>query len=168
LTFHFFNNQHFFKEKVKMEYRVPIIIALVVLLIVVFIWKRRKPTTKGKKSSKKSTKKGSKSKGAPRQSNNNNDEDDYDDDDTESYEKPSSSGDIAGDAKELYDIVHNELAGGMQIDEFEDAAGDLAGDDAAEVFVALKQKYTESIDSNRDPMRSVTVKDYIEVLKKTG
>jgi len=152
-----------------MEYRVPIIIALVVLLIVVFIWKRRKSTTKGKKSSKKSSKKGGKPKGAPRQSNNNDgDDDDYDDDDTESYEKPSSSGDIAGDAKELYDIVHNELAGGMQIDEFEDAAGDLAGDDAAEVFVALKQKYTESIDSNRDPMRSVTVKDYIEVLKKTG
>jgi len=152
-----------------MEYRVPIIVALIVLLILVFIWKRRKSTTKPKKSSKKSTKKG-KQKSAPRQSNNNNNsnDDDFDDEDTESYEKPAASGDISGDAKELYDIVHNDLAAGMQIDEFEDAAGDLAGDDAAEVFVALKQKYTESIDSNRDPMRSVTVKDYIEVLKKTG
>lgn len=150
-----------------MEYRVPIIIALVVLLILVFIWKRR--STKGKAKSKSKAKSKAKPKKASRKQDSGGDIDDDDfSDDESSNEKRSSSGDITADARELYDVVHNDLAGGMQIDAFEEAAGDLAGDDSAEVFVALKQKYTEAIDSNRDPMRSIGVKDYVEVLKKSG
>jgi len=155
-----------------MEYRVPIIIALVVLLIVVFIWKRRKGGKTSKKGGKKTSKKVSKRAPVRAAKNTSSDEDydasEFDDDESEENEKPAASGDIAADARELYDLVHNDLAGGMQIDAFEDAAGDLAGDDSAEVFVALKQKYTEAIDANRDPSRSISVKDYIEVLKKSG
>lgn len=153
-----------------MEYRVPIIVALVILVIVIFIWKRRgsEKLTKGKNSKKgKRAPPKKKGKKAPAQ-NEDPDEDDIEDEEDEPRTKntPKASGNVADDAKELYDLVHNDLAGGMQIDAFEDIAGDLAGDEPSEVFIALKQKYTEAIDSNRDPLRSVTVKDYSEILKK--
>lgn len=162
-----------------MEYRVPLIIALVVLLIIVFLWKRREGASNknNKKRGKTSNSKGSKSskggsKAKPKSKSNDDMDDNIDDseDDESEDDKPQkrASGDVVEDAKELYDLVHKELAGGMQIDAFEQAAGDLAGDEPSEVFVALKQKYTEAIDANRDPSRSVTVKDYTEILKKSG
>jgi hypothetical protein len=162
-----------------MEYRVSIIIALVVLLVVIFIWKRSEGAkgskgskgfkgSKGSKGKGKSTNKGGAKKPVKRNQESMNDAVEDVDESDESDEKPVKKGDIAEDAKELYDLVHNELAAGMQIDAFEEAAGDLAGDEPSEVFVALKQKYTEAIDANRDPTRSVSVKDYVEILKKSG
>lgn len=150
-----------------MEYRVPLIIALVILLIAVIVWKRREKQTNKPKGGKKGAKK---TKAGAKKSDDTPDDIDEDDDDdsVESKPAPRKSSDVAEDAKELYDVVHNDLAGGMQIDDFESAAGDLAGDEPAEVFIALKQKYTEAIDANRDPAKSVTVKDYVEILKKSG
>lgn len=154
-----------------MDYKLPIVIALVVLLIVIFLWKRSEGVkgtkgTKGRKGGKKATKKREKHSNRADDTGAGNDDDDEDDGDEDTT--PTKKGDVAEDAKELYDLVHNELAAGMQIDAFEEAAGDLAGDEPSEVFVALKQKYTEAIDANRDPSRVVSVRDYIEVLKKSG
>lgn len=144
------------------KYKIAVIFVLVILIVGVFVWKRsgEKLTPKrGKKElfSKKTTK----PKAKPSNSAGANIEDDGDDKPT-----PRAPG-TADDAKELFDLVHNDMASGMQIEAFEDAAGDLAGDDPSETFVNLKQKYTQAIDDNRDPMRSVTVKDYVQVLQKT-
>lgn len=148
------------------RYKVSVILILVVLIIAVFIWKRKgSEKMNGKKGKKeKFAKKGSKK--APHQERVSKDDDGDDDD----YEKPpgrAASGNVADDAKELFDLVHNDMASGMQIDAFEDAAGDLAGDDPSETFVNLKQKYTQAIDDNRDPMRAVSVKDYVQILQKS-
>lgn len=142
------------------------IIGLVVLIIVIFIWKRR--GTEGQKNKKNGAKRNPKGGGkkAPIKKQAEQDEyDDEDDDEPAPREAPQASGNVSEDAKELYNLVHNELAGGMQIDAFEEVAGDLAGEQPSEVFVALKQKYTEAIDANRDPLRSVKLTDYVEVLK---
>lgn len=142
------------------RYKISVILILVVLIIAVFVWKRRgekNTTKKGKKE--KIVKKGKKQE---KVSNNDDNEDDEE-------ERPSraASGNVTDDAKELFDLVHNDMASGMQIDAFENSAGDLAGDDPSETFVNLKQKYTQAIDDNRDPMKSVTVKDYVQVLQKS-
>lgn len=149
-----------------MDLRMGAIIGLVVLIIVIFIWKRRgTEKQKNKKSKSKGNSKGRVKSPSRKQP----DEDEYEDEDDEPQQRqrdaPQASGNVSEDAKELYNLVHNELAGGMQIDAFEEVAGDLAGEQPSEVFVALKQKYTEAIDANRDPLRSVTLKDYVEVLK---
>ena len=141
------------------------IIGLVVLIIVIFIWKRRgTEKQKNKKTKSKSSPKPSGKKPSRKQPEQ-EDFEDGDDDGPQQRDAPQASGNVSEDAKELYNLVHNELAGGMQIDAFEEVAGDLAGEQPSEVFVALKQKYTEAIDANRDPLRSVTLKDYVEVLK---
>jgi len=152
-----------------MEYKTPLLVALIILVIVIFVWKRRGSEKLTKRKGKKVAPQKKSKKAAPTQDAgevDDEDDDDGDDDEPRTKNTPKASGNVAEDAKELYDLVHNELAGGMQIDAFEDIAGDLAGDEPSEVFIALKQKYTEAIDSNRDPLRSVTVKDYSEVLKK--
>lgn len=141
------------------------IIGLVVLIIVIFIWKRRgTEKQKNKKTKSKSSPKPSAKKPSKKQPQE-DDEDEGDEPQQSQRDAPQASGNVSEDAKELYNLVHNELAGGMQIDAFEEVAGDLAGEQPSEVFVALKQKYTEAIDANRDPLRSVTLKDYVEVLK---
>jgi cytoskeletal protein RodZ len=149
------------------RYKISVILILVVLIIAVFIWKRKSKEKMNGKKTKKSPKKTNKKTPQPNNSSSaSSTTEDYD----EENEKPSSrssSGNIADDAKELFDLVHNDMASGMQIDAFEDAAGDLAGDDPSETFVILKQKYTQAIDDNRDPVRSVTVKDYVQVLQKS-
>jgi len=149
-----------------MDLRMGAIIGLVVLIIIFFIWKRRgTEKQKNKKTKSKSSPKASTKKPSKKQP----EEDDFEEEDDEPQQRqrdaPQASGNVSEDAKELYNLVHNELAGGMQIDAFEEVAGDLAGEQPSEVFVALKQKYTEAIDANRDPLRSVTLKDYVEVLK---
>jgi hypothetical protein len=151
------------------RYKISMIIVLVVLIIAVFIWKRRGEKMNGKKGKKtKILKKSTKKISHPEKvSNNDSDNDSDNDDNNEKQPQRTASGNIADDAKELFDLVHNNMASGMQIDAFEDAAGDLAGDDPSEIFVNLKQKYTQAIDDNRDPMRSVTVKDYIQILQKS-
>lgn len=151
----------------KMDFRMSAIIGLIILIIVIFIWKKRgTETQKNKKRKAKSNPKHTVKK-QPRNNSKNNIEEEDDDEDEEppQREAPQPSGNVSEDAKELYNLVHNDLAGGMQIDAFEEVAGDLAGEQPSEVFVALKQKYTEAIDANRDPLRSVTLKDYVEVLK---
>lgn len=145
------------------RYKIAVILILVVLIVATFIWKRG--GEKMKKGRKSVTKKGGKK--APRQKSNNDDVEDVDEDGDERPSNRAASGNIADDAKELFDLVHNDMASGMQIDAFEDAAGDLGGDDPSETFVNLKQKYTQAIDDNRDPMRAVTVKDYVQVLQKS-
>lgn len=150
------------------RYKIPVIIILVVLIIAVFIWKKRAEKMIPKKNSKKGNKKVvKKQKKTDTHMTNDDNDNDNDDNDKDEQSVHNQSGNVAEDAKELFDLVHNDMASGMQIDAFEDAVGDLAGDDPSETFVNLKQKYTQAIDDNRDPIRSVTVKDYVQILQKS-
>jgi hypothetical protein len=96
----------------------------------------------------------------------NDQEDNFEDrDGTEDDDGPDDRDEPAdrNDARELYNIVHQRLCKGMQQEEFEEVAGHLAGNIA---FIELKQLYNQCIDHDMDPMKQITVEDYVKVLKK--
>ena len=155
-----------------MKYQVPIVIALIILLIFVFYWHRKrkeKNTTKDTKSkkSKRANKKASAAKSTSTSASVVNDQDLEDELDRLDDDQDGEDNDLMEDARQLYDLVHEDLAGGMQITEFEEQVEDLAGDNPTEVFIELKQKYTAAIDQNKDPLKTVTLHDYVSVLKHT-
>jgi len=149
-----------------MKYQFPIIIVLIILILAIFIYKRRSgKKSKGKEKARggRGNKRGGRSRGRGgrgRSSENNSNRDDEDDDEEE---EP----DLVEDARELFGLVHDDLAQGMQLDEFEDLAGDLAGENPEEVYIELKQLYNSAMDDNKDPSKSVSLDDYIEVLENS-
>jgi hypothetical protein len=86
-----------------------------------------------------------------------------DDDDDEDDDSPTEDKNTNDDAEELYNLVHEPLCKGLQVDEFEEIVGDLAG---PIVFIELKQLYNQCTEKNMDPMRTVTLQDYVRILKK--
>ena len=147
-----------------MDRRISIIIILVILIVAVFVWRRRSGPTKkerarGGKEKARGGRRGGRGRGGggsskgeekPASENNNNDDPD-----------------LVEDARELYNLVHEDLAQGMQLDEFEDLAGDLAGENPEEVYIDLKQLYNEAMDNNMDPSKQVSLDHYIEVLENS-
>lgn len=150
-----------------MKYQIPIIIVLVLLLVLIFYWRRRgKEKLKGKKKSNTKNKKNTKT--SKRSSNLSADEQKLEEELEEiNGDNEEADDDLIADARELYDLIHEDMAGGMQLDGFEDMAGDLAGGDPAEVFIEIKQMYTDAINKNMDPLRTVTVEDYVKALQHT-
>ncbi len=146
-----------------------IVLVLVILLSVYFIFiKGRKESASDKKKSKngtKSKKKGKKSKsGSSSKSDENiisNDDSDSGNDEDENDDQGDK--DVAADAKELYGLVHEGMAHGMQKEEFTELAGDLADNF---IFIDLKQLYNQAIDKKIDPLKAITLKDYVRVLTK--
>lgn len=142
-----------------MDRRISIIVILVILIFAVYMYRRnsgKKETAKGgrEKSAPKKGKRGKPSKGSTQEEN------------YEEKESPKSADkDLVSDARELYGLVHADLAQGMQLDEFEDLAGDLAGENPEEVYIQLKQLYTKAIDDNKDPSKTVTMNNYVTVLE---
>jgi hypothetical protein len=152
-----------------MDRRISIIIVLVILIVAVFLWKRnsggsKKERAKGGKGKEKARGGRGRGRGRGRSSGSSGGGNR-----TSDEEKPAASGDpdLVADARELYNLVHEDLAQGMQLDEFEDLAGDLAGDNPEEVYIDLKQLYNEAMDKNLDPAKSVTLDSYIEVLENS-
>ncbi len=142
-----------------MDKRISIIVILVILIFAVFMYRRsgtKKEAAKGKRGGTKREK----LKKARKESAQDEPEDEQ--------ESPKSADkDLVSDARELYGLVHADLAQGMQLDEFEDLAGDLAGENPEEVYIQLKQLYNEAIDGNKDPSKTVTVNSYVKVLEET-
>ena len=144
------------------------VIIIVVLIAIYFFWKKRTLNTE-KVNNKKSGRK-SKRKRKPlrsRRINNTSfehDEDEYDEteQDEDEYDETEQD-DITEDAIELYDLVHDRMASGMGSKEFMEIAGDLADD---LTFIEIKQLYNDASNKNEDSSQSITVDDYIEVLKK--
>lgn len=175
--------------------RIAIVLILVVILVVFLKWKRttkgggkisrlfEKLGSKkskmvgkksGKKSGKRSTKKQSKreirrsARNTTHSSGDENFEDGVEDnfDDSESSEDAGDgaiSAALRSDAEELYGLVHEGLAKGIQQDEFERIAGEFADEYS---FIELKQLYNSHIDRNLDPIKTITVTDYIRILQK--
>lgn len=144
--------------------------ALVIILIVLIVCylgynarnsvKKIIPGKSGKTNSKSKSKSGKSGKksGKKAKSKSKNSET-VDDSDNEEEERDA----VEKDAEELFNLVHDGLCNNMQKEEFEEIAGDLAD---GFVFIELKQIYNQAIQRKMDPSNSITVEDYIKVLKK--
>lgn len=143
-----------------MDRRISIIVILVIIIVAVFMYRRR--------SGKKEPAKGSRGKSVPKKGKRGKPNKASAKEETDEDESPKSADkDLVSDARELYGLVHADLAQGMQLDEFEDLAGDLAGENPEEVYIELKQLYTKAIDENKDPSKTVTMNDYAKILEET-
>lgn len=139
--------------------KVRVIIGVVIILVVFLIWRRfrseklkptsKKSTTKSTKSTKKSSK--------PIKSNKSEPEESF-----ESDEETSVDPNVRADAQELFNLVHEGLAKGMQKTEFRAVVGDLADD---YTFIELKQLYNDREKRNMDPLKTIDVTDYIKILQ---
>lgn len=169
--------------------RIALIVILVVVLVVFLKYRQSKqgdekfslfPSKKKEKAKSKKGKKSKKSKKSKRgrkaissadeeeEDYDNELEDNYDDSDSDSDSdedigRSSISAALRADAEELYGLVHEGLAKGMQQEDFERVAGDLADEYS---FIELKQMYNSYIDRNLDPMREIKMTDYIRILQK--
>lgn len=142
-----------------------VVVVIFILLVAYFVFGRSKGDAKKKKKKKtKPTKsKTGRSKRSTSASKPKDDEDEDADEDEDCDDGDTDDKAIEEDAKELFNMVHEGLARGMQQDEFLEAAGDLADNF---IYIELKQLYNECNDKKMDPMKGVTLKDYIRILKK--
>lgn len=145
--------------------------AVAVLIIVIFViykWRKGKkekvqPKKKAQsKSTSQTKKKSSKARAKPK--------DDDDDENGEEDESMSSKNDeidenLRGDAEELYNLAHEGLAKGMQKNDFKTLVGDLADD---YTFIQLKQLYNDRERRNMNPLTTIHVTDYIQILQNEG
>lgn len=148
-------------------------IILIILIICYFVTKgkkehikkggRVKKNKKNSKSPKKSKAKFGKRGNSQNRQNEeefeNNDFDESGDEDGEEREEDN----INKDAEELYNIAHDGLCNGIQSEEFEELAGDLAD---TSVFIELKQLYNQCTQKGLDPSKTITVNDYVRILKE--
>lgn len=172
-------------DVLKANKKIAIIIILVLVLILYLKFSRREKAKAGKNDRKKgkggrkgrrerkTARSGKPGKPGKRRGDDSDEEDpkerasvqrsNRDDDDSDSDSSSDEDQDLREDADELYNLVHEGMCSGMQQAEFDEAVGDLAN---AFVFIELKQMYNQCIDKNMDPERSITVNDYIRILKK--
>jgi len=139
-----------------------IIAAVVIFILILICWsaysnglleklipkKDKKTKTDGAKKKKKVTKKTKTDKKSTTES------DDESDDEDDALSK---------DAEEIYNLAHEGLVRGMQQEEFKKLVGDLADDFT---FINLKQIYNDCRLKGQDPLKVITVDEYIKVLKK--
>ncbi len=142
------------KEWLK-DYRIQIALVLILAIIVLYFGYFRREKTTSKKSSKKPTKKTTKRKPVKKQQ-----QSEPDDDDDDSDEEIDVN--LRADAEEVYNLTHEGLVKGMQANEFKRLTGDLATDMQ---YIELKQLYNDHRERGLDPMRSISVVDYIKILK---
>jgi hypothetical protein len=141
-----------------------IVILIVFLLIGYFVVSRNKGD--GKKRKKKKGKPSKAKSGKTRKSRSKSSESDDEGDEEAEHdadEDDKDAEDIEEDAKELFNMVHEGLARGMQQDEFLEVVGDLADNF---IYIELKQLYNACADKKMDPLKAITIKDYIRILKK--
>lgn len=164
-----------FSEVIKNNKGFAVIVMLIILLVLYLKFGRKEKAT-GSKKTKKSGKKGKREHKAPAKKGRRRPSDDEDpgdgpqesfssqmDKDDSDSSSESEDADLREDAEELYNYVHEGMCNGMQQSEFEELVDDLAD---SFHFIELKQLYNQCIDKNMDPAKTITVRDYINVLKK--
>ena len=158
-----------------------VVVAIIIILILYFKFGRKEKASnkkdrgtsgKSRKSGKnvKSGKNGKNGKSKPSKRRSNDEENPrerqtvnfHNDIDSESSDA-SEDDDLREDAEELYNLVHEDMCSGMQQSEFEQAVDDLAD---TFIFIELRQLYNQCIEKNMDPDRSITVEDYVKILKR--
>jgi uncharacterized membrane protein YhiD involved in acid resistance len=130
----------------------------IVLIIVLYIMYKRKKlekTVDGKKNKHEKRSKKTKPKQI-RKTKKANIQDALEEDESESSDDQST-------AQELYNLIHDRMASGMQSDEFLEVAGDM-GDNLT--YIEIKQLYNDAKNLGKDPSQSVTIDDYASVLSK--
>lgn len=140
-----------------------LILVLMILLVCYYVNYVRKNTNKKggkiKKSRKqkniKASPKSKKKKVSKKQADDEENEVECDDEEEEDN--------INKDAEELYNLAHDGLCNGIQQEEFEEIAGDLA---STSIFIELKQAYNQCRQKGMDPNKNITVEDYIQILKE--
>lgn len=141
------------KEWLK-DYRIQIALVLVLAIVVLYFgYFRREKTTTKKKPTKKSSKRKPTRKTVTRKEEPEEDEDDSDEE---------IDANLRADAEEVYNLTHEGLVKGMQANDFKRLTGDLATDMQ---FIELKQLYNDHRERGLDPMRSISVVDYIKILR---
>lgn len=142
------------KEWLK-DYRIQIALVLVLAIVVLYFgYFRREKTTTKKKPTKKSSKRKPARKTVARKQEPEEDEDDSDEE---------IDANLRADAEEVYNLTHEGLVkGNMQANEFKRLTGDLATDMQ---YIELKQLYNDHRERGLDPMRSISVVDYIKILR---
>lgn len=141
------------KEWLK-DYRIQIALVLVLAIVVLYFgYFRREKTTTKKKPTKKSSKRKPARKTVARKQEPEEDEDDSDEE---------IDANLRADAEEVYNLTHEGLVKGMQANDFKRLTGDLATDMQ---FIELKQLYNDHRERGLDPMRSISVVDYIKILR---
>jgi hypothetical protein len=146
-----------------------LIAAAVVVFVVLlyFYWKYKKSekvsdkkTSRAKnKKARKPTRRQSRSAGKTRNTEEQNDLDDQNDQNDQN--DPADEDQDA--AQELYNLVHDRMASGMQSDEFSEAVGD---DYDNLTYIEIKQLYNDAKNKGQDPAQSITIDDYAAVLSK--
>ncbi len=142
--------------------KVRVVLAVVVILLVFLLYKfvlKRSTKEKAVTKNKRKTKRKPQSKRAAKRAV---EEDEEDDEDNNEDDDKEVSPDVRGDAEELYNLAHEGLAKGIQKSAFMQLVGDLADD---YTFIQLKQLYKDREDRNMDPLKSITVTDYIKILQ---
>jgi len=142
------------------KYSALLIVLLILIIGYYFTSRKSEKNITKKKGTKKSFRKKKKTKGK-KSSRSSESEDAEDEDEADDSEENDENTD--DDAEELYNLVHEPLCKGLQYEEFEEIVGDLAG---SIVFIELKQLYNQCADKNVDPMRTITIQDYVRILKK--
>jgi len=137
------------------------VIIIVILVAIYIFWKRRAASkTSKEKLGKKKNRKERRHKPSRSKATSITDDNDDDDDDDDDHDNNDASEE---DAVELYDMVHERMASGMQSQEFKEIAGDMSND---LMFIEIKQLYNDASNKNEDSSQSVTVDDYIEVINR--
>ncbi len=143
-----------------------LIVALIILIICYFVFARRKSTSLGKrKKGKKIRDKGRRGKSAKGRVGSDKakvsaDDDDGDDDGDDGGNEQTA---LEQDAEELYNLVHDSLINGMELDDFQETVGDLAN---SFIYIELKQLYNSCLQRKMNPAETVTVEDYVKILEK--
>lgn len=146
-----------------------LVIILIFLIICYYATRGKKEfIKKGGKSKKNKNKpkgKGSRSKPSRKNAPRSNDEEDdpIEDVDESTDGEETEEDNINKDAEELYNVVHDGLCNGIQNEEFEELAGDLAD---TSIFIELKQMYNQCTQKGLDPNKTITVNDYVRILKE--
>lgn len=142
------------------------VIVVIVLIVIYLILKRSnvKPASKEKLKKKRGKTRVSRPT-RTRTRNKKIREPEYDDDDLDEDESTNNvdEEEVVDDAEELFNLVHDQMASGMQSGDFMEIAGDIADD---LTFIEIKQLYNDATNKKEDPSHAVTVDDYIDVLKK--
>lgn len=116
-----------------------IILAVIILVVLLILWKNnvfKKPSNK--KKTEKKTKKKKKSESENESAN---------------LEK----------AEDLYELVHEKMSDGMNLEEFKSLVGKTAD---SVIFLELKQKYNLVRENEQDPRKTIKVRDYVNILDK--
>lgn len=136
--------------------KIIVAVVLLVLLLVLYKWYSSKSAEKVKSrpNNSQTKKKLKKVKKVVEEEDDDDDEDNSDDGEIDL--------ELRGDAEELFNLAHEGLAKGMQKSDFQQLVGDLADD---YTFIELKQLYNNKRKNNKNPMDTITVVDYIKILK---